>query len=64
MENGALHFKLFSQFRRIYKVSVVRERHSALYVVDHDRLTVKSAVCARRAVADVAYRHIALAEIV
>ena len=63
MEYGACHFKLLAQLEGVDEVAVMRESHASLYMVDDDRLRVRSSSASGRAVANVTDRHRAHAEL-
>ena len=63
MEDRAFQLKFRAQFKRIDQVAVVGKGHSAFYVIDHYGLGVVPVCRACGAVADVAYSHVAGAEL-
>ena len=58
VEDSSRQFELFTQFRGIDEVPVVREGHVALDVPDDERLDVAEALSAGRRITDMADRHI------
>ena len=58
VEDPARQFELFTQFRGVDEVPVVREGHVALDVPDDERLDVAEALSAGRRITDMADRHI------
>lgn len=62
VEDRAVHFELAAQVGGVDEVAVVGERHRALAVAHDERLGVDDAAVARRRIAAVAHRHIALPE--
>ena len=64
MENGAFQFQLFAQIHRVGKRAVVRQRQRALDVVDHHGLRVQPRIHAHRAIAHMADRHAAHADLI
>ena len=62
MEYRALKLKPGAELEGIDKISVVGKSHSALDVIDNDRLNVFSRVAAGRAVSYVTYRDVSAAE--
>ena len=58
---AAQNFELAAQLRRVDKVAVVADRHSALAVMQNHRLRVGTAALARRGIADMAGSHLCAA---
>ena len=64
MEYRAAKLKLPAKLKGVDEVAVVSQSHIALDVIDNNGLGVDSALGARRAVSDMAYRNVALTETV
>ena len=62
MKYRALKLQSAPQFFRIHQISVVRQRHTALYVIYDYRLSIASVAVAGGAVSCVTDRHIAVAQ--
>ena len=61
VKDRTAHLELAAQLRRVDKVAVVADRHSALAVMQNHRLRVGTAALARRGIADMAGSHLCAA---
>ena len=62
MEDGAFHFKRLAQLGGVGERAIVRQRHAALDVVDHQGLGVEAGVGAHGAIAHMRHGHLARAQ--
>ena len=62
MENGSVHFQFLPQLIGIGQVSVMRQRHTSFYMVDHDGLCIETAAGTGGAVPHMSHGDVSLAQ--